>query len=399
MKWKWKEWDNSKAYKEFVDKMVKTILKQVPEWLEKKKRDAKVASDKLILPEKQKQDVGMIDLPKEIIKSDKSEIVISANLEGKYATEETIQEDEMLNKLARQYVGTTIADQNKLVAIHFANMNNIMIIHIPKNKQLIVPIHILKKAKKNGFHYTLIIAEEGSTGTIIEEETSNIDAEYMSTIVEIIVKPNAHVTYTCFQNYGKRAIHYIYKNAIVLRDGKMDWIEAYFGAAYSNSTVQTNLREDGAQTTNTTIFFGEQTQKFDIKSQTNQEGKHTFADMTAIGVVKDNAKAMCNGLIKIGEQSYGSQGHQKAKILLMNRGAQANAIPSMKINNFDVHATHEVSVGQIDKEKLFYIMSRGLNKKEAQKTMIEGFFVPIIEIIKSETAKKKLYFSVQNKLV
>ncbi len=150
--------------------------------------------------------------------------------------------------------------------------------------------------------------------------------------------------------------------------------------------------------TNTTVFFGEGTQKFDIISRTIQIGKHTFADMNTVGVVANHSRAMCRGLIKIAQPSFGSSGNQKIKTLLMNKDAQANAIPSMEIDNFDVRATHESSVGQINKDKLFYLMSRGFDEEHARMKIVEGYFAQLAKLIPDKTIEQKVMARIRKKM-
>ncbi len=300
------------------------------------------------------------------------------------------------------YFGTIVQpNEDKCTALHYAHLQDIIFIHIPAGFHAKTPLHIQKMAQgRTTFHHVLIIAEKGSSCFIIEEEGSRNPEEdaYRSTVVEAVVEENSHVTYTYVQNYDCSSTHIVKKGAHVASTGRMDWIECYFGGKWTQSTLSTFLNEEGAQSTNTTLFFGEAAQVFDLFSNTYQKGKHTFADMNIVGVVRDTARSLCKGLIKIEQPAYGSTGHQKTKTLIMDKNAQANAIPSMEIDNFDVRATHEASVGQVDKKKLFYLMSRGLTEVQARIKIVEGFFVPVIERLPSKEVQKKIRQLIHNKL-
>src|SRR3989338_1331085 len=120
--------------------------------------------------------------------------------------------------------------------------------------------------------------------------------------------------------------------------------------------------------------------------------------MNTVGVVADHSRAMCRGLIKIAPPSFGSCGNQKIKTLLMNKDAQANAIPSMEIDNFDVRATHESSVGQINKDKLFYLMSRGFDEQHARMKIVEGYFAQLAKLIPDKQIEQKVMALIRKKL-
>ena len=96
--------------------------------------------------------------------------------------------------------------------------------------------------------------------------------------------------------------------------------------------------------------------------------------MLASGALQESSKAVNQAFAKITENAYGSVAHQKAKILLLSEHARASPIPKLEIDNNDVSASHEASVGQIEAEKIFYLMTRGLDEQEARKVYVEGFF-------------------------
>lgn len=381
---------------------------QATTWITEKRFVAKHLAEMLPSPQKEMQEVSIPDLSPLTTLMNETEEEAPTELisvpEGIFCAPLTeIAASSSYWKLATQHFGTIIQPhEEKCTALHYAHFQDILFIYIPPGFQTKKPVHIRKIAQgRTTFHHILLIAEKGSSCFIIEEEESKSQEEndaYRSTVVEALVGENAHITYACLQNYDRTSTHVVKKRAQVARAGRMDWIECYFGGKYTRSTITTVLNEEGAQSTNTTLFFGEEMQLFDLFSNTIQKGKHTVGDMNAIGVVCDAARSLCKGLIKIEQPAYGSTGHQKAKTLVMNNNAQANAIPSMEIDNFDVHATHEASVGQVDKKKLFYLMSRGLSEMQAKTKIVEGFFVPVIDRLPQEEVQKKIRQLLHQKL-
>ena len=101
------------------------------------------------------------------------------------------------------------------------------------------------------------------------------------------------------------------------------------------------------------------------------------------GVVRDNAKAYFNGNIKIGKQSGRVTAHMEQAMLLLNKGAYAEAKPFLEIENNDVQCSHSAYVKEIDKEQVFYLMSRGLSEKEAKQRILEGFLESGMEKMRS----------------
>ncbi|MFA6530264.1 MAG: SufD family Fe-S cluster assembly protein [Candidatus Micrarchaeia archaeon] len=99
----------------------------------------------------------------------------------------------------------------------------------------------------------------------------------------------------------------------------------------------------------------------------------TISNISVRGVVRDSAKATVDGLVKIEKGAVESDSNISAHVLLLDAGARARADPKMEILNNDVSAKHSASVGEIDSEHIFYLMSRGMGEKEAKETIVEGF--------------------------
>ena len=159
------------------------------------------------------------------------------------------------------------------------------------------------------------------------------------------------------------------------------------------------LNGSGSQTNNYGIFFGAGEQKFDLHSKSIHVGVNTSSDMLTKGALDDSAKAIYRGVLKIHTTAFDSSGYQKEEVILLSEKAEADSIPELRINNNDIKkCTHGASIGQVDPEKLFYLMSRGLERKEAVKSLIEAFFASVCAKMGSEAFTEKITSIVTNKL-
>ncbi len=293
----------------------------IPDWLQEKKQHAGKLLSSFSKPERDKQEIGLLSLDtfsKTEQQSNEKKGVISllhvpSGITCFFSNEKKSKEDTAL----LTYFSKLLDPKESMYhAFHYAHLQNVLFVHVPKGKIISQPLHLKKMLQSNSaIHHVVVLAEPLSSITILDEEYSHAPASgtsgYVSSFVEVVAQEEAEVTYVSLQNYQHHLQHHIQRKATAAKDAKVNWVEAYFGAQYTRSTVTALLEEDGAASTNTTVFFGEGTQKFDIMSRTVQIGKHTFADMNTIGVVADTSRAMCRGLIKIASQSFGSSGHQK----------------------------------------------------------------------------------------
>ena len=119
--------------------------------------------------------------------------------------------------------------------------------------------------------------------------------------------------------------------------------------------------------------------------------------MVSRAELNDAAKAIYRGLIRVEPTAPKSNGYQKADMLLLGKDAQADPIPELEIKNDDVTCTHSATVGRVNTEDLFYLMSRGLNREEATRALVEGFFIPIINNINIPEIREHIIHMIDNK--
>ncbi|PIN79412.1 hypothetical protein COV16_04450 [Candidatus Woesearchaeota archaeon CG10_big_fil_rev_8_21_14_0_10_34_8] len=255
-----------------------------------------------------------------------------------------------------------------------AEADNTLVIRIPKNK--IKDVFYIKKRK---YPNLILFAEEGSSATVIDIDNANNKLEQN---FEMHIENNADITFATFQKKKNK----MNKKATLKKDSRLHWIDAYFSEIDSYSC--TILEKEGACANHTALFLGKESENINLIIETIQKAQHTNAVLNLVGIAKDNSKAFCKGIMKIEKEAYGSTGKQKIKTLLLSSNAKADSIPSMQIDNYDVRATHEASVSQIDKEKLFYMMTRGIDEKEARKKISESFFVPFLKTVPEDVRNR-----------
>ena len=223
---------------------------------------------------------------------------------------------------------------------------------------------------ESGKSKIIIEAGEGSKATIIENISAKGDR---NETVKIIAKPNSQIMFGSVQKipYGENIV---VRNAVVEDNANVEWLEIVTGSSITKSENYSELVGEGAKTSMFTVFFGHGKQQFDFLNKCTHIGRNTESLILSSGALQDTAKAKQEGFAKIEKKAYNATAHQKAKTLLLDEGTRALPIPKLEIDNNDVAATHEASVGQIEEEKIFYLMSRGIDKQEAKKLYVEGFF-------------------------
>lgn len=283
---------------------------------------------------------------------------------------------------------------NQLDAIHQALFANPLLISIPKGVQGEMPI-TLQSHISTALHceHLLIIAEPGSAVTIIDDTESALnhpDGSLHTKVVEIIAMENAIVHYSAVQNLKPTAYHFTRKRALVGKNARVNWLDCSMGGKLAQVEVHTSLDGEGAASNNWGMFFGRGQQQFDLAATVRHNAPHTTSDMLTKGAVTDHAKAIYRGLIRMERIARQSNGFQRADTLLLSDTAEADNIPALEIDNADVKCSHASTIGQVDDEQLFYLMSRGLPEAEARRMLVRSLFAPLISTIDSPPLQELL---------
>ena len=232
------------------------------------------------------------------------------------------------------------------------------------------------------FNYTLVIAEESSSVTILERQSNGDDVEgkqYYSGVVEVDAGENAHVQYGALQDLSEETYNFSVKRGHADTYATVDWIEGNIGSRLTKTSVETRLLGDSSESQIVGAFFGHNDQHFDLNSRVWHEAEHTVADLVTRGVLDDKARSVYEGVQDVGREAWDTSSYQRENTLMLSDESEADASPKLIINNHDTEASHSATVGQVDQQDLFYMTSRGVDEERAKNMLVEGFFVPVLE--------------------
>jgi len=376
-----------------------------PEWLLRKRLDALSLFNQTIMPNfvyglsiNLNIDLNLSDLDRTKLTTTNKDIVNNNKLVKIFNLKEILENNEDL--LKEKFMTKIVPASDKFTAFHQAYANNILIVYIPKNTEVKEPIEIITKISSQVvFDHLIIIVGDNSKVTLFEDlRSENHDETYISKIVEIYVGNNSKVNYGNLQTLNKKSFLFVKKRANVLKDASINWLDCCFGSKTTTSEITSNLDGEGAETNNYGAFFGNENQQFDLVVNSIHNSPHTSSDIFSKGALSDSSKCIYHGLVKIQRNATGSNGYQKADTLLLSPDATADAIPDLEIDNSDVKCSHGATIGRIDKNKLFYLRTRGFNEKEAIKIYIKGFFNELINKMEIKKLKENMNNLIEDKM-
>ena len=294
-------------------------------------------------------------------------------------------------------------NDSKYAALHAALWTDGIFLYIPRNVKLTVPIEsslCIESGDDAAFPHTLIIAEEGATVTFVETfRSGNGNRQVVvDSVVEIFAGSDATVHYISQQLLGDTTYHFAFKKAVAKKDAAVNWYEIGIGSKISQSDIQLILDESGASGELFGVYFpgGDQQMEFDTLQV--HAAPSTKSNLLYKGALQNKAKTIFNGIIKVHKGAQRTDAYQANKNILLSSDAHVDSIPTLEIEANDVRCTHGATVGPVDEEVLYYLMSRGLDRKEATRMLIVGFLVPVIDKIPVEKIREEVLGYIESRI-
>jgi Fe-S cluster assembly protein SufB len=261
--------------------------------------------------------------------------------------------------LVKQYFGSVIPmGDNKFSALNTSVWSGGSFIYVPPGVECEMPLQAyfrINSENAGQFERTLIIADEGSKVHYIEGCSAPVytNDSLHSAVVEIIVKPSAHVTYTTIQNWSPNVYNLVTKRARVEAEGHMEWIDGNIGSKLTMKYPSVYLMGPKAMS----------------KSISKDAGITTY-----------------RGLVRIEEGATNCKSHVQCDALILDDQSESRTFPYMEVGERDAQIGHEATVSKIADEQLFYLMSRGLTQEQAMGMVVNGFIEPVTRTLPMEYA-------------
>lgn len=306
--------------------------------------------------------------------------------------------------LLKNYFMTAVKpDEHRLVALHAALLNGGVFVYVPKNVEVETPLQAVYIQDEDDialFNHVIIVAEDNSRVVFVENYLSASweGKAVVNVVAEVFAQANASVFFAAVDHLAKGTTTYVNRRGIAGRDGRIEWALGLMNDGNTVSENITRLVGDGSfgDTKTVAVSRGEQVQNF--TTSVVHYGKHTEGYILKHGVVRDSATSIFNGIGKIEHGASKSNAEQESRVLMLSEKARGDANPILLIDEDDVMAGHAASVGRIDPIQLYYLMSRGIPRRDAERLIIHGFLAPVVEAIPLEGVKNQLIEVIERKV-
>jgi len=294
-------------------------------------------------------------------------------------------------------------DQDRFSAWHAAFWTGGTVLYVPRNVEITAPLYSLISLAREGaadLSHTLIILEDGASATLLEETCSadpNKPGLHIGA-VELLVGAGAHLRYVQLQNWNQSSWHFAHQSGRVERDGFLQWTVGGIGGKTAHIHQQVHLDGKGSSAEVNGVTFAINKQLISYYTQQTHHAENTRSDLLYKDVLRDRARVIWRGMIKVDPAGQKTDGYQRNDALILSEQSRIDAIPGLEIEADDVRCTHGATAGQVDQEQVFYCMSRGMTEYEAMHMIVEGFFHGVYDRIPVEAVRETLSRAVEKKL-
>lgn len=279
-------------------------------------------------------------------------------------------------------LGRIPSDLDRFAAAHAAFRGDAVVVHAPAGSNQDAPVFIDIAAASDGvvsLPKVIVIAEDGAdVSVVIDQRSADGVNALVVPQVEVLAGAAARAHVTVSQAWGADTVSIAQHRLTAGRDAFVGLAEAGFGGRFSRLHLIVDLVGAGADARILGLSFGDEDQTLDYRYFMNHAAPHTTSEMFLKGAVADHARSVFTGMIRIQPEGQKTNAHQTNRNLVLSDGAEAHSVPNLEILANDVRCGHGSTMGPLDAEQRYYLMSRGLDRRRADRLQVKGFFEDVL---------------------
>ncbi len=253
------------------------------------------------------------------------------------------------------------------------------LLHVPKNAQCVEPVNLRQIPETRGCAVPLIVVllDEGASMTLVED-LNDCENIFFAPRIEVLLRSNSNFRFYSMNRLpfsstylGRHRIH-------AERDVNADLMHFVTGGKVSRLDLYARMYGPGSNIRLSSVYIADEKRHVDIHTVQDHIASNCQSSLLSKGVLKDRGRSVYYGFIKVTEKAQHTDAYQTNRNLVFSKEARADSIPNLEIKANDVKCSHGATVGQVSEDELFYLMTRGLRRPDAERLLIEGFLDEVI---------------------
>ena len=284
------------------------------------------------------------------------------------------------------------SDINSLINLNNAFVDKSFKIVIKENysfkKPLVIYHYTNKKVKSKNINLRLnFVLEKNSSLKLIDVLNDASEKNFINTFYNFKINQDAILKNYKIDIKNNSNIKYIFTNIEQEKNSLSETFIASSGSDFIKNEINCNLNGEHSSAFVNGIFSLNKQKHHEIRTIINHLTEHTKSSQLIKSVLENDAKAVYQGKIYVSSKAQKTDGYQLSKAILLDETTEFNAKPELEIYADDVKCSHGSASGSLNENSIFYLMSRGLNYKEAKELLISGFLLDVIEKITDSEIK------------
>ena len=293
--------------------------------------------------------------------------------------------EEIPELVEKHFMSAVKYDEDKLAAYHTAYFNSGAVLYVPDNVEIAQPIEgIFYQDSESDVPFNkhiLIIAGKHSKVNYLERLETYGEGAVPATAnitVEVIAQAGAQIKFSAIDRLGQNVTAYISRRGKLDNDAMIDWAIGVMNEGNVVADFDSDLYGKGSHADMKVVALSSGKQVQGIDTRVTNYGCNSIGNILQHGVILEKGTLTFNGIGHIIKGAKGADAQQESRVLMLSDQARSDANPILLIDENDVTAGHAASIGQVDPEDMYYLMSRGLDKATAERLVVRGFLGSVI---------------------
>lgn len=304
-------------------------------------------------------------------------------------------------ELVQRHFNSVVAlDENKFSALHYALWTSGTFVYVPRGVTVDRPLQAVisqSAGKYAGMHHTVIVAEEDATVTLVEDFIGGANG-LMNNVVELAPESGSKLHYLHLQNLAESAWNFSTQRMALSSNSLARYFIGSWGSRLSKNWINMELNGAGAHGELLGLYFPGGRQHLDHHTNQLHKSADATSDLLIKGALKDRARSVYQGYIKVYPGAQKTNAYQANRNLMLSKQARADSIPGLEIEADDVRCSHGATAGQVPEDYIFYLMARGIDRANAERMVVQGFFEEVLNRLPVEGVRNKLEVEIARKL-
>ena len=309
-------------------------------------------------------------------------------------------------EVIERYLGFAIAyDEHKLAAYNTAYFNSTAVLYVPDNVEIAQPVEaVFYQDSDSSVAFNkrvLVIAGKNSKLNYLErfESIGNGQATTSANImVEVIALAGSQIKFAAIDRLGKQVDTYLNRRGYLGNDASIDWAIGLLNEGNVVADLDSELKGNGSHANLKVVGLSSGRQVQGVDTRVTNYGHNSVGHILQHGVILERGTLTFNGIGHIVRGAKGADAQQESRVLMLSDKARSDANPILLIDENEVTAGHAASIGQVDPEDMYYLMSRGLDQATAERLVIRGFLGSVITEIPVKEVRDELIAVIEEKL-